>query len=112
MSLFCAAAKLRWSMERHLEMSQKERTRLVVMQQIKAQQLTQVAAAAVLGLGYRQIKRVWRRYQEAGDAGLVHRGRGRLSNRAKPDEYRQKVLARYAKRYPDFGPTLAAEHLS
>jgi hypothetical protein len=61
---------------------------------------------------YRQIKRVWRRYQGAGDAGLLHRGRGRLSNRARPDEFRQKVLARYGTRYPDFGPTLAAEHLS
>ena len=112
MSLFVAAAKLRRRMERHLLMSRKERIRLGVMQQIKAQQLTQVAAGDLLGLGYRQIKRVWRRYQDAGDAGLLHRGRGRLSNRAKPDEFRQKVLARYAKRYPDFGPTLAAEHLS
>jgi hypothetical protein len=99
-------------MEEHLKMSQKERTRLGVMQQVKAQQITLVAACDVLGLGYRQIKRVWRRYQDAGDAGLVHRGRGRLSNRAKPDEFRQKVLARYEKHYPDFGPTLAAEHLS
>jgi hypothetical protein len=93
-------------------MSQKERNRLGVMRQIKAQQLTQAAASEVLGLSYRQTKRVWGRYQDAGDAGLVHRGRGRLGNRAKPDKFRQKVLARYAERYPDFGPTLAAEHLS
>ena len=112
MSLLRVAAKLRRSMERHLRMSQKERNRLGVMQQVKARQMTLVAAGDVIGLGYRQTKRVWRRYQEAGDAGLVHRGRGRLSNRAKPDAFRQKVLMRYAKRYPDFGPTLAAEHLS
>ena len=108
----CAAAWRRRTMEEHLTMSRKERTRMGVMEQVKAQQITLVAACDVLGLGYRQIKRVWRRYREAGDAGLVHRGRGRLSNRAKPDEFRQKVLARYQKRYPDFGPTLAAEHLS
>jgi hypothetical protein len=99
-------------MEEHLTMSQKERTRMGVMEQVKAQQITLVVAGDVLRLGYRQIKRVWRRYRETGDAGLVHRGRGRLSNRAKPDEFRERVLARYAKRYPDFGPTLAAEHLS
>jgi hypothetical protein len=108
----CAAAWRRRTMEEHLTMSGKERTRMGVMEQVKAQQITLVAACDVLGLGYRQIKRVWRRYREAGDAGLVHRGRGRLSNRSKPDEFRQGVLARYQKRYPDFGPTLAAEHLS
>jgi len=99
-------------MEEHLNMSRKERTRLGVMQQVKVRQLTLVAAGDVLRLGYRQVKRIWRRYQDDGDAGLVHRGRGRLSNRARPDKFRQKVLARYAQRYPDFGPTLAAEHLS
>src|SRR5690242_8589503 len=62
-------------------------------------------------LGYRQMKRVWRRYQDQGDAGLVHRGRGRTSNRAKEKEFKQKVLARYEQRYGGFGPTLACEHL-
>lgn len=99
-------------MEKHLIMSQKERTRLGVMQQIKAKQLTLVAAAQVLGLGYRQVKRVWRRYQQQGDKGLVHRSRGRPSNRTKPQKFKTRVLARYAQRYAGFGPTLACEHLS
>src|SRR5881394_3022180 len=96
----------------HLLMSQKERARIGVMKQVKGKELSLVAAAKLLRLSYRQSKRVWRRYRDKGDKGLVHRGRGRLSNRAKADEFRQEVLARYAKRYPDFGPTLAAEHLS
>jgi len=93
-------------------MSQKERTRLGVMQQIRAQQLTVMAAAGVLALSYRQAKRVWRRYRVEGDAGLVHRGRGRPSNRAKAPSFKGRVLARYRERYPDFGPTLACEHLA
>ncbi|HVV73561.1 MAG TPA: ISNCY family transposase [Verrucomicrobiae bacterium] len=93
-------------------MSQKERTRLGVMQQVKAQKMTLVAAAEVLGLGYRQLKRVWRRYRKEGDKGLVHRGRGRASNRATAPEVKQRVLRRYEQRYAGFGPTLACEHLS
>jgi transposase len=93
-------------------MSQKERTRLGVMQQVRAEQMTLVAAADVLGLGYRQVKRVWRRYRQEGDRGLVRRGRGRPSNRVKPKQFQERVLARYEQRYAGFGPTLACEHLS
>lgn len=93
-------------------MSQKERTRLGVMKQLKAKQLSLVAAGELLELSYRQAKRIWRRYQERGDAGLVHLGRGRASNRRKDEKMRERVLARYQERYADFGPTLAAEHLA
>ena len=99
-------------MEEPLKMSQKERTRLGIMQQVQAEQMPLVTAAQVLGLSYRQVKRIWRRYQQSGDAGLVHAGRGRASNRAKEKVLKARVLARYAKRYPDFGPTLAVEHLA
>lgn len=98
-------------MEEPLKMSQKERTRLGVMQQVKQEQLSLVAAAGVLRLSYRQVKRVWRRYGQSGDQGLVHRSRGRQSNRAKEGSLKEQVLARYQARYEDFGPTLAAEHL-
>lgn len=42
----------------------------------------------------------------------MHRSRGRPSGRSKGQELRQKVLLRYGERYPDFGPTLAAEKLA
>jgi len=94
-------------------MSRKERNRLRMMSGIKGQELTLGQAADVLGLSYRQTKRVWRRYQAEGDAGLVHRLRGRPSARRKPSALRARVLARYAEeRYADFGPTLMAEHLA
>ena len=59
-------------------MRQKKRLRLGVMKQVKAKLLSLVAQSELLGLSYRQSKRVWRRYQDQGDAGLVHRGRGAL----------------------------------
>ena len=95
----------------HLLMSLKERNRMGVMKQVKAKLLSIVAAGKLLRLSYRQAKRVWRRYRDKGDKGLVHRGRGRVGNRRKAANIRERILARYKERYPDFGPTLAAEHL-
>lgn len=92
-------------------MSQKERKRLVVLEQIKKGQMSLVQAGQVMKVCYRQARRIWRRYQESGDKGLVHRGRGRVGNRRKAAKTKQRVLARYAQRYSDFGPTLAAEKL-
>jgi hypothetical protein len=82
------------------------------MESVKAGELSVVEAAEVMGLSYRQTKRVWRRYRSHGDAGLVHRLRGRPGQRRKPPALRARILARYAERYPDFGPTLAAEYLA
>lgn len=93
-------------------MSQKERVRLIVMEQVKQEELSLAEACEVLGLSYRQTKRVWRRYRMDGDKGLVHRLRGRPGQRAKPAQWKERILARYEERYPDFGPTLAAEYLA
>ena len=93
-------------------MSWKERERLKIMAGVAEGELTLVAAAGLMGLCYRQSKRIWRRYQDNGDAGLVHRLRGKPSPRRKPPELRVQVLALCAEeRYVGFGPTLMAEHL-
>ena len=93
-------------------MSRKERQRVGLMASVKTKELSLVEASDVLGLGYRQTKRVWRRYRLEGDAGLVHRLRGQPGKRRKDPALRSAVLARYEERYPDFGPTLAAEYLA
>jgi transposase len=91
-----------------LTMSREERNRMTIMAGVKGKELTQVQAAELMGLGYRQVKRIWRRYQAEGDAGLIHRLRGRAGLRRKVPAVRAQVLARYA----DFGPTLLAEELA
>jgi hypothetical protein len=93
-------------------MSWKERRRVGVMASVKAGELSLAEASQVLGLSHRQIKRVWRRYRAEGDGGLVHRLRGVPGLRRKPAELRTRILSRVAERYPDFGPTLAAEYLA
>src|ERR1039458_5042287 len=102
-----------------LSMSRKERERLTIMAGVKAQELTPgadgevVRGGELMGVGYRQGRRIWKRYPADGDAGLVHRLRGQPSARRKPTELRALALARYEEeRYADFGPTLMAEHLA
>lgn len=93
-------------------MSNKDRQRLSWMGRVDRGEVTLKKACEWLGVSYRQAKRIRRRYGEAGAAGLVHRLRGRASGRARSGDFRVRVVARYQEAYPDFGPTLAAEHLS
>lgn len=98
--------------EGHLLMSKKERLRKSVVERVGSGELSRVEAAVLLGISSRQMRRIYRRYCEEGDAGLVHRGRGHCSGRKKPEELRKQVLARYAEVYQGLGPTLAAEKLA
>jgi len=93
-------------------MSRKERLRLELLGRVKRGELRLAKAAELAGLSYRQAKRVYRRFQEQRDAGLVHRLRGRPANRRSPDLLRQRSLELYQEKYADFGPTLAAEYLT
>jgi hypothetical protein len=93
-------------------MSKSERKRLEVFSQVKAGKISLVKASELLGLSYRQTKRVGRRYAEVGDAGLVHGLRGRPANRKGNAKLKKKVLAQYVKQYSDYGPTLAVECLA
>jgi molybdenum-dependent DNA-binding transcriptional regulator ModE len=94
-----------------LLMSSKERRRLGVLERVKDKEMSLSKAAEVMGISYRQARRIWKRYLQGGDAGLVHRSRGREGNRRKASQEREKILSRYKECYPDFGPTLACEHL-
>jgi len=93
-------------------MSAKELRRVHVLRQVREKRITQREAGAMLQLTDRQIRRLLTRVTAAGDEGLVHRGRGRLSNRRISETKKTKVLTLYAAKYADFGPTLAAEKLA
>jgi hypothetical protein len=95
-----------------IPMSRNERERLKILAGVAEEEVTLIAAAGLMGVCYRQSKRIWRRYQEEGDAGVVHRLRGQASARRKPSELREQVLALCDEpRYEGFGPTLMAEQL-
>lgn len=93
-------------------MSATELRRVHVLRQVREKRITQRAAGMLLGLTDRQIRRLLRRVEQEGDQGLVHRGRGKPSNRRIPETKKTKVLTLCETRYGDFGPTLAAEKLA
>lgn len=95
-----------------IEMSRRERDVLKVMAPVLEGQRTQVEAARLLRRSVRQVRRVQRRLEAEGDTGVIHRARGKPSNRRIDAALRQRVLAAYRQDYPDFGPTLAAEKLT
>jgi hypothetical protein len=95
-----------------LTMSGKERRRLEVFGRVKAKELALTKGAELLGMSYRQAKRAWARYRDQGDTGLVHRLRGRASNRHVQPGRKEQALALYREKYAEYGPTLAAECLA
>ena len=76
-------------------MSGKERKRMVVLAEVKNGKMRVAQAGRVMGVCYRQAKRIWHRYKKADEAGLVHRSRGKPSARRKEPKFRRQVLARY-----------------
>lgn len=94
-------------------MSQKDRDRVVVLHQVREGQISMSEAARRVGLGVRQMRRVVRRFEAAGDASVIHGLRGRRSNSALKAGVREVAL-RLARDplYRDFGPTLLSEHLA
>jgi transposase len=98
-------------------MSTKELKRAGVLARVVAKTLTLGAAAVLMGVGYRQAKRLSGRYRKQGAAGVRHGNAGRASNRATTARVRKRVLALVREKYSGgiderFGPTLAAEHLA
>lgn len=94
-----------------LRMSRKERDRIKLIVHVDAGKLKQSEAAEMLGMSERQLRRVISRHREQGDAGLVHRLRGRASNRRIDARLRAQAVRLIREHYGDFGPTLAAEYL-
>ena len=95
-----------------ITMSQRERDVLKVMAPVLERTRTQAEAARLLQRSVRQVRRIQRRLEQEEDAGVVHRLRGRPSNRRLEAGVRRRALQAYRERYLGFGPTLAAEKLS
>jgi hypothetical protein len=92
-------------------MSGKELRRVHVIRQVMDRQIPQRKAGVLLGVTTRQVRRLVVRVRQEGDRGLVHRARGKPSNRRMAEPIKAKILRLYTTRYGDFGPTLAAEQL-
>jgi transposase len=92
-------------------MSQRELSRLEVIQRVCRKTLTQRRAASLLSLSVRQVKRLCRAYRREGAGALVSRQRGRPSNHRLRPEVVARARELLRERYHDFGPTFAREKL-
>ena len=88
-----------------IQMSGQELTRLRIMIDLADNRITIEAAAALMGLGRRQVFRLRRAFSADGAPALISGKRGRPSNRRHGETFRRTVL-------PDFGPRFAAEKLA
>ncbi len=89
-----------------------DRKRLHVIRKVLEGEIKQRKGAELLGLSVRQIRRLMRGVCSRGDVAIIHKLRGRPSNRRMDEEVQEKVLDLYVKKYEGFGPTFAAEKLS
>ncbi|MCL1125334.1 helix-turn-helix domain-containing protein [Shewanella surugensis] len=83
-----------------------------VIKEVCNKQLTQMAAAAILGLTRRHTQRLVNQFRQDGEVGLVSKRRGLPSNRRFSPEFRDKVLTLVKQKYTDFKPTFACEKLT
>lgn len=102
-------------------MSAKEHERAVVLGRVEEEGLPLRDAAVLMGVSYRQAKRLASRFREGGRGALVHGGVGKRSNRSRPAAERDRLVGLVRKEFGGgkergpgqrFGPTLAAEHLA
>jgi transposase len=98
-------------MDKLLQMSTKELSRLEVMQRLSQKKLSQQEAGTILKLSKRQIKRLLKAFREQGAAGLMSKHRGRKANNRLSDEVKRSALNLLKTKYKGFGPTLAHEKL-
>jgi transposase len=93
-------------------MSNREITRLEVMQRLKDKRLRQYEASQMLGISVRHVRRLFRAYKDQGPPGLISKRRGKPSHNQLDPETVQKAIDLICKHYQDFGPTLAHEKLT
>jgi len=98
-------------MEGILTMSQKEADRYKIVSQIEEKLITIEEASELLGISPRQVYRLLQRVRASGAKGVIHKLRGKPSNRGYPKELKEKVITIYRKNYSDYGLTLYSEML-
>jgi len=86
--------------------------RLEVLLRVQSGRLRVTDACVLIGLQRRQVFRLLRGLKQDGATSLLSKHRGKPSNHRLPAEVRTLALSIVRERYPDFGPTLAAEKLA
>ena len=84
-------------------MNRRERRRLEQFSSVKQGLISVAEAGRYLAVSERQARRIWKRYKQHGDGGLIHGLRERKSNSSK-EALRKKFLSRSLVECPNYGP--------
>lgn len=98
-------------MVRSLLMSSQEHDRIKLLEKVKSRKITIKKAAELSEISERQFYRIKSSYEKEGLIGVIHKSRGRRSNRGFSQSLKNKVIKIYRDKYRDFGPTLFSEKL-
>lgn len=98
-------------MEQLLPMSLKQLSKLDIIRRVEHRELSQVDAAKMLRVTDRTVYNYLQRLDEEGPGFLNHGLKGQISNNRIPLKVEERIGALLKSKYPDFGPTFAAEKL-
>jgi len=94
-----------------LTMTKKELDRIGVIKNVAEKRLKQSEAMTILDLSKRQIIRLVKDYRRDGEKALISKHRGKVGNNSHGFDFKIQIKGVVEKRYPDFGPSFAAEKL-
>jgi len=92
-------------------MSNKEVSRLEVIQQVESKQISQIEASKRLKLSTRHLRDLQANYRKHGASGLISKRRGQPSNNRFCPTKLNKILMLLKSDCAGFAPTFAAEKL-
>ena len=95
-----------------LIMSRREREQAHIFRKLQRGELSRGMAAKALNITVRWLTKKFSRFMREGDAGLIHRGRGKQSEKRWCLAEEKKAIELLRGEFSDFGPTFAAEKLS
>ena len=98
-------------MKTELRMTVMEADKYALMKQIESKKITITEASRVMGVSYRQVRRIWYRYQREGPKGLISKRKGKPGNNRIATDVKERAMALINEKYSDYGPTLTAEKL-
>ena len=87
-------------------MSARDGDRWKVLHEVGKGPITQKHGGEQLGVTERWVRTLVARMRKEGDGGILHRLRGRVSNRKIPEKTRQKAVKWVQGKYADLGPAL------
>jgi len=94
-----------------ITMTQKELPRYEVIKRLIQKEINGTEASKQLSLSTRQTRRLKANVEKYGVKGIVHRNRGRESNRKISEEKVNEIKKIIGENYRDFGPLFASEKL-